>query len=78
MGWVVVGEAPPKPAPASEADIVWGKAKRLLVESDWAVMPDVPMTSGDKVLWMEYRKGLREIKLQAGFPSEIVWPSSPG
>ena len=27
--------------------------------------------------WMAYRKALREIKLQEGFPDTIHWPNKP-
>lgn len=49
----------------------------MLVESDWAVLPDVPMTAGDRAEWIEYRRGLREIRLQTGFPDNIQWPKAP-
>jgi hypothetical protein len=61
----------------SAADIEWANAVSLLRSSDWAVLPDVPMTSNKKALWLEYRKVLREIKSQSGFPSDIQWPTSP-
>jgi hypothetical protein len=77
QGWVVVGVAPADPAQSSEADLAWDKAKQLLRDSDWAMLSDVPMTAGDKILWIEYRKALREIRLQAGFPTDIQWPSKP-
>jgi hypothetical protein len=35
------------------------------------------MTSGNKALWIEYRRALRDIRLQSGFPNDIQWPSSP-
>ena len=60
-------------ADAKKAD----KAKKMLIESDWSVLPDVPMTSGQKILWIEYRRALREIKLQAEFPDNINWPKRP-
>ena len=77
QGWVVVGEAPADPAPATESDLAWSRAKQLLRESDWSVLPDVPMTKGERAAWIEYRKALREIRLQAGFPADIVWPKAP-
>jgi len=52
-------------------------AKALLAESDWAMMPDVPMTAGKKQEWETYRKALREIKLQSGFPENVSWPTKP-
>ena len=77
-GWVIVGDAPPDPVTSTKAELEWERAKQLLRESDWAVLPDVPMTSGTKALWIEYRRALREIRLQAGFPNDIQWPKAPG
>lgn len=76
-GWLVVGESSADPAPSSAAELEWEKAKGLLAASDWAVLPDVPMTAGNKALWIEYRRALREIRLQTGFPSDIAWPAKP-
>ena len=75
QGWVVVGEAPAAPAQSTEAELAWERAKTLLRDSDWTMLSDVPMTAGDKMLWIEYRRALREIRLQAGFPADIQWPS---
>lgn len=77
MGWVEVGDAPPAPAESTKATLEWERAKQLLRESDWAVLSDVPMTSGDRALWIEYRRGLREIRLQPEFPDNITWPIKP-
>jgi hypothetical protein len=75
QGWVIVGEALADPVQSTEAELAWELAKKLLRESDWTMLPDVPMTAGDKTLWIEYRRALREIRLQAGFPADIQWPS---
>ncbi len=77
QGWFVVGEAPADPAQSTAAELAWERAKKLLQESDWSVLSDVPMTAGDKALWIEYRRALREIRLQSGFPSDIQWPVHP-
>ena len=77
MGWVEVGDAPPSPATSSAAELAWDKAKQALRDSDWAMLPDVPMTVGKKIEWTAYRKALREIKLQAGYPNNIIWPDIP-
>lgn len=76
-GWVVVGDAPALPTASTPAELEWERAKQLLRESDWSVLPDVPMTSGDKALWIEYRRALRDIRLQSGFPNDIQWPVAP-
>jgi len=77
QGWVVVGTAPADPVQSGAAELAWDTAKKMLQESDWAMLSDVPMTAGNKALWIEYRRALREIRLQAGFPSDIQWPSKP-
>jgi len=77
QGWFIVGEAPADPVQATQAELAWDRAKKMLVESDWSMFSDVPMTAGNKALWIEYRRALREIRLQAGFPSSIQWPSKP-
>lgn len=76
-GWVVVGDAPALPTASTPAELEWERAKQLLRESDWSMLPDVPMTSGDKALWIEYRRALRDIRLQSGFPNDIQWPAAP-
>jgi hypothetical protein len=77
QGWVVVGDAPAEPAQSTEAELAWESAKKMLQESDWSMLPDVPMTAGNKALWIEYRRALREVRLQSGFPSNIQWPAKP-
>lgn len=50
---------------------------KLLQESDWAALPDVPMTPEERVLWAAYRQGLRDVTAQAGYPLNVVWPVKP-
>jgi hypothetical protein len=78
-GWFDTG-VPVTPGPVTTENVVvtpWQTTLSLLAESDWAMMPDVPMTKGDKIKWEEYRKALREIKLQPGYPNNIAWPNKP-
>jgi hypothetical protein len=77
QGWFVVGDAPPDAAQSTVAELAWEKAKRLLRESDWTMLSDVPMNKTQKALWVAYRKELREIRLQPEFPSNIIWPVIP-
>ena len=75
QGWVQVeGEGLET---SSEAELVWEKAKQLLRDSDWAVLPDVIMFKELKDEWIEYRKILREIQTQSGFPTNVFWPKKP-
>ena len=77
QGWFVVGDAPPDAAQSTAAELAWERAKRLLRESDWTMLSDVPMNKTQKTLWVAYRKELREIRLQPEFPSNIIWPVIP-
>jgi len=47
---------------------------QLLTESDWTQMPDAPV---DQAAWATYRQALRDISQQAGFPTDITWPTEP-
>lgn len=76
LGWFVVGEMAP-PLEADEAALVNARVASDLQASDWAVLPDVPMTVAKREEWIQYRKGLREISLQVGFPTNIQWPTKP-
>jgi len=74
MGWFEVeGDLP---VAATPEELAWETAKQRLRDSDWSMLPDVPMTSGEKDQWVEYRRQLREIRLHPDFPN-MAWPSKP-
>ena len=50
------------------------KRDRLISETDWTLMDDSPLSLDDKVKYKEYRRKLRDISKQEGFPSNIIWP----
>lgn len=50
------------------------KRNRLLQDSDWTQLPDVP---ADREEWAKYRKELRELDSQPGYPWDITWPKEP-
>lgn len=75
-GWVVVGEVEDIPE-ASAADKARFEAKNRLRDSEWALLPDAPLTISQQQKWITYRDELRSIELQAGFPDNIVWPVEP-
>lgn len=76
LGWFAVADAPPLPQTATPEEIAWDKAKKLLAESDWAMMPDVPLLDFQKQDWIEYRKALRNIRQHPEFPN-MDWPKAP-
>jgi len=54
---------------------VLNERKAKLVASDWTQLPDVPIST--KTAWATYRQELRDITAQAGYPTEITWPTPP-
>jgi len=46
----------------------------LLSQSDWTQVADAPV---DQSAWATYRRALRDVPRQAGFPANIVWPTRP-
>lgn len=78
QGWFIVGEEEGSlPQTTPKKVLEWERAKQLLRDSDWSMMPDVLMTNAEKQAWELYRKNLREITLQSGFPDNIIWPTIP-
>ena len=45
----------------------------LIAATDWTQLSDVPQSIKDK--WAPYRKALRDVSQQAGFPFSVVWPT---
>jgi len=66
---------PPPPAPTPEQIIADNKtqAESLLKESDWAILPDVPLQN--KTEWETYRSALRQIVVNPTL--EPIWPTKP-
>jgi len=80
---------PPRPSPYHNFDYtskewvldletawagVRAERNRLLAESDWTQLPDVPLETKEK--WALYRQALRDITEQLD-PLNIVWPEPP-
>ena len=53
------------------------KRNRLLYESDWTQLPNGPLSSELQTAWATYRQALRDVTAQPGFPTDVVWPTSP-
>tara|TARA_R110000803_G_scaffold44298_1_gene93774 strand:+ start:6356 stop:6652 length:297 start_codon:yes stop_codon:yes gene_type:complete len=77
QGWVQVEGSSAEVAQSSPAETTWEKAKQLLRESDWSALSDVPMSNETRQEWLEYRRELRSIRSQAGFPEAAAWPRKP-
>ena len=70
---------PSVPEPTEEQQEMQVRAARnsLLDLCDWTQLPDAPLTAEQKQEWAEYRQALRDVPEQAGFPENVVWPSTP-
>ena len=44
-----------------EWELLRNKRNQLLVESDWTVMPDSPISESKKSEWKTYRQSLRDL-----------------
>lgn len=76
-GWTFDGTTYSPPPPETEehrAMFIRSLRDEKLQKSDWTQMPDVEI---DKYQWIMYRKALRDISLQDGFPWNINWPIAP-
>jgi hypothetical protein len=75
QGWFEVGE---EAAPTMTADEANATVEQMLKNTAWAVASDNTSSTREQFAqWMEYRRALREVHLQVGFPTNIVWPAEP-
>jgi hypothetical protein len=79
QGWVQVPEpTPPEPTEEELKATALAQIEHFLEASTQMVAADnTSMTKAQRVAWIEYRRLLREIPLQVGFPKEIFWPAAP-
>ena len=47
-----------------------------LTETDWAILPDSPLSDADKTIYQNYRTALRDVPAQSGFPDNAL-PEGP-
>ena len=62
---------------ALSAEFVRGERDELLANSDWTQVNDSALDDSTKASWATYRTELRDISTQAGFPTNITWPTAP-
>lgn len=70
--WTQVWTPVELPQEQAEAN-VRAYRNRLLAETDWMALSDNAMPPE----WAEYRKALRAVTKQEGFPFAVVWPKQP-
>ena len=59
---------------AEQAKSVRQQRGEKLKDSDWTQVADAPV---DKAAWATYRKALRDVTGQQGFPWTVEWPVAP-
>lgn len=67
------------PEPTDEDVAVQVRAERdmKITETDYYMMPDYPADPETLEVVKNYRKALRDITLQSGFPRDVEWPVVP-
>jgi len=55
------------------SDEIRAKRNSLLVETDYLALSDTTLSSD----MAAYRQALRDVTSQAGFPSNVTWPTKP-
>lgn len=74
--YFVAGHAPTMPQ-EEVATQVRAERDRKIAETDWYMMPDYPADPETLEVVKNYRKALRDITLQSGFPRDVEWPVMP-
>ena len=64
--------------PVYAANQALNQRQQLLQQSDWTDTVSAQQRLGSMYSqWQTYRQALRDITLQAGYPTTIVWPTQP-
>lgn len=59
------------------AAAIRSKRDALIAETDFLLMPDYPISDEEQLAVMAYRKSLRDVPQQEGFPFIVEWPEKP-
>ena len=76
LQWLDAGNTP-DPAEQMIADAARARRDALITATDYLLMPDYPISAEQLAEVRAYRQALRDVPLQAGFPSDIDWPVPP-
>ena len=73
--WVVTDATPDEVTQRTNdlAQSIRYQRDNLLQQTDWMALSDVAMSPA----MASYRKALRDVTLQSGFPYNVVWPTKP-
>lgn len=59
------------------ANQIRAKRNNLISDTDYLMLSDYPITEEQREELAIYRKALRDVTLQDGFPKEVVFPEKP-
>ena len=67
---------------AEQAKLVRADRDRRLADCDWVTIKAIDSSMDGfgiqlPQVWVDYRKALRDVPQQAGFPWEVTWPVAP-
>ena len=74
---LLIDWTPPPPDGAALASRVRADRDRRLAACDWIVTRAAEDGSPIPADWKAYRKALRDVPLQSGFPANVQWPNLP-
>ena len=58
-------------------ELVREERDRLIAATDYAIMPDYPLTDAEKADVTAYRQALRDIPETFASPDAVEWPAKP-
>lgn len=61
----------------NEAVLLRQRRDQLLELSDWAVLPDSPVSVAQKTLWLNYRQELRDLPNNVTDYGAVEFPDAP-
>lgn len=71
-GWISID-----PPPQMTWDMIRESRNYMLMNCDWTVLPDSPLTPEKKQEWIVYRQSLRDITESFSDPNDVIWPTQP-
>lgn len=78
QGWVEVAEPTPvEPTTENKITAIKAEMDLRISQSDPMVAADNPATKGGRAAWLDYRKAVRNVPYQNGYPDSVLWPTPP-
>ena len=76
LGWFIVGEI--EESVEEQKNFIDLQIQSFLKESaEFVAADNLSVTKDQRAKWIEYRRLLKEMTLQPGYPNEVSWPKRP-